>query len=401
MSQSSGTVEAVDGIDTADGVAGDESDESRLDRLLLLASDWATRRHLTDDDLVQLLDEVDLPARLYGRAISALDEAGYTVDVSDDTTEDSEASDDGGGWNVDGLSTFMRQSRHDVLSATQEVELGRRIEAGRLAEHALATTLGLPEDVRADLERVAHDGRAAFEVFARHNIRLVIHLASRAKGRSSAALDFEDLIQEGYIGLTRALEKWDCTRGLKFSTYATWWIRQSLSRALADKGETIRLPVYAAEMLRKILRTEQQLLQSNITPTVKRLAERTGVPQAKVRELLSWRNRVDSLHRLIGDGDAELHELLAADSSSEREHLALQRVLAETVDELLSQLRPQEAEIVRRRFGLDGRTPETLEEIGRSFGVTRERIRQIEARAIEKLKHPLRTQRLRAFVEAD
>ena len=388
---------------TADGEeARRAAADSEVGRVLSLATEWPIHGRLGSDVLATILDEVDLPARLFHVALAALSNAGITVhDVTDrsDVDDDGDGNDgnDEQGFDADGLSVFIARSRHELLSGPEEVALGERMERGRLAQLALEDAV--PPEARRDLEHFVRDGAAAAEELARHNIRLVVSIAAKAHRHTSPALELEDLVQEGYFGLARAIDKWDHHRGLKFSTYATWWIRQTVSRAIADKGSTVRLPVHAFDALRKLLRTEREIASAGIRPTVARVAQRTGVPIKQAKELLEWRNGVDSLNRLVASGNAELYELLRGPDTSEPELLVEQLMLADAVDNAVRTLDPRERDIIRRRFGLDGRDGETLEEIGQCLGLTRERIRQIEAKAITKLRHPIRSQSLRDFVE--
>lgn len=374
-----------------DGVEHSD-DEVLVGRLVVLAADWAENGRLSATDFDQILDQVALPARLYQMVSTALADAGITVyapthaELGDDESDSDMAA-------VDGFGAFLRRTRHEVLTQLQEVELGRRIDAGRRAQKVLEEHPDLDPDSTSAFARQVRMGHQAENEFALNNVRLVVHMATTLRHRSTVGLDFEDLIEEGYIGLCRAIDKWDHTLGLKFSTYATWWIRQAMERAVADKGPTIRLPVHAVETLRQILKVETAIANAGRRPTINAIAERADLPRAKVRSLLEWRNRVDSLDRLVGAGNWALGDSIADRGVGDIEEAAELMDLRDRVQTLVASLSKREQEVIRLRFGLDDGRVRTLEEVGKVFGVTRERIRQIESQVLEKLKGPSRSLR--------
>ena len=372
-----------------------------LDQLLSMLHRRAADGIVSRSCVTEALEAVELPARLYHEAMVEIGQAGLVIvdDPAEAWDAHADTGEDVAGWDQDGLSVFMQRTRHEVLTAAEEVELGRRIERGRLAAEALRQASSLGPEIKGDLLAQVRDGHEARQSFAASNMRLVIRLAANHRRHCSPALEFDDLIQEGYLGLTRAIEKWDCTRGLKFSTYATWWIRQSIARAIADKAATIRLPVHAHETLVRILRSEQQMAAAGVAPSIRRIAKQVQLPEAKVRELLSWRARIDSLHRLVGAGDVELHELLADDDASQPEAEAEHALLRAAIQSVVAELTPREADVIRRRFGLDGGEPQTLEEVGQAYNLTRERIRQLQAKAMVKLQKSSCKSRLLPLVE--
>jgi RNA polymerase sigma factor (sigma-70 family) len=257
------------------------------------------------------------------------------------------------------------------------------MERGRLAVRAIEERSETDAGALAQFRRWAQDGKAAENDLVAHNQRLVMSIARLFSSFESPGLDHEDLIQEGWAGLAHAVEKWDYRRGLKFSTYGTWWIRQAMSRAVADRGSTIRLPVHSREALNAILRAEAVLLAQGKRPSNRALSKVTSLSEARVKELLSWRNRMSSLDRMIELG-VPLVELDRSEESPE--HFAEIAVLVDQVSELVGSLSERDADVIRRRFGLEGRPVETLDQIGKRRGVTRERIRQIEERALRQLR---------------
>jgi RNA polymerase sigma factor (sigma-70 family) len=287
--------------------------------------------------------------------------------------------------------------RIKLLTAEQEVELSKRIEAGLFAEEKLAGTGPIPADLRADLRVVAAEGRAAKDHLLEANLRLVVSIAKRYTGRG---MPFLDLIQEGNLGLIRAVEKFDYTKGYKFSTYATWWIRQAISRAMADQARTIRIPVHMVEQLNRMVRVRRDLAtRLGREPTVAEIATALGVPQFQVLELTSYDREPVSLDQAVGDdGESSLGDFVAlVDPRHEAPDPAAQDVLREEVEIVLATLSQREQAVIRLRFGLDDGRQRTLDEVGREFGLSRERIRQIEKVTLVKLRDPARAQRLAAY----
>ncbi len=291
-----------------------------------------------------------------------------------------------------------------LLSADEEVSLAKRIEAGAAAASTIAEQIhaetwhDLPLAEQRRLRRIVADGHRARSELTSANLRLVVSIAKRYVGRSVPMLD---LIQEGNLGLMRAVEKFDYSKGFKFSTYATWWIRQAITRALADQSRTIRVPVHMVESINKVVRQQRAMLQKlEREPTLAELADAVDLSEAKVAEILRIAQQDPlSLDSPIGDEDDTSMADFIPDSAAAPLDVTARKMLAETVNEVLSDLSERESEVVRLRFGLvDGR-PRTLEEVGKEFGVTRERIRQIESKTLAKLRHPLRSDRLRDYLD--
>ena len=274
---------------------------------------------------------------------------------------------------------------YPLLTAEQEVELAQAIELGRVAELELAAA-ELTRSRRKTLDQQVADADAARRTFIQSNLRLVVSIAKRYQGTGMSLLD---LIQEGNLGLMRAVEKFDHRKGFKFSTYATWWIRQSIGRGIADKGRTIRLPSHLVDTMAVLSKTSSTMLkQLGREPTPEELANETGLPEDRVRLALRAAPDLISLSASIGDDDAELGDLLADDSADTAFEAAALSLARTDLQTLLDYLNPREREILSLRFGLQGEQPLTLDEVGQMFNVTRERIRQIEAKALTKLRHP-------------
>ncbi|WP_428961352.1 RNA polymerase sigma factor SigB [Micromonospora fluostatini] len=287
--------------------------------------------------------------------------------------------------------------RTKLLTAAQEVDLARRIEAGLFAEEKLTACTPLSVELRADLELVAAEGRAAKDHLLEANLRLVVSIAKRYTGRGMA---FLDLIQEGNLGLIRAVEKFDYTKGYKFSTYATWWIRQAITRAMADQARTIRIPVHMVEQVNRMVRARRELSVSlGREPTVAEVARAMDVPEFQVIELISYDREPVSLDQAVGeDGESALGDFVAAvDPRDEPGEGATEGELRNEVRVVLSTLSQREQAVIRLRFGLDDGRQRTLDEVGREFGLSRERIRQIEKVTLLKLRAPERAQRLEAY----
>ena len=293
-----------------------------------------------------------------------------------------------------------------LLNAGEEVELAQRIEKGtqaaaRLAElELLHGEKGVPFQLRRVEERAVVDGLQAKEHLIRANLRLVVSIAKRYRSRSLSILD---LVQEGNLGLIRAVDKFDYTRGFKFSTYATWWIRQAITRAIADQARTIRIPVHMVETINKVVRVQRQMHQeTGHEPSIEALAAAVALSEPKVREILKLNQDTVSLETPMGDeNDFSLGDTIEDDSAEMPADAATRTLLNEAVKQALSELNDREQAVVRLRFGLDDGQMRTLEEVGKEFGVTRERVRQIEAKTLAKLRHPIRSQRLKEFLEEE
>ncbi len=304
------------------------------------------------------------------------------------------------GATSDPVKDYLKQiGKVPLLNAEQEVELAKRIEAGLFAEEKLAEGgKSLPPDVRGDLDWIAEDGRRAKNHLLEANLRLVVSLAKRYTGRGML---FLDLIQEGNLGLIRAVEKFDYTKGYKFSTYATWWIRQAITRAMADQARTIRIPVHMVEVINKLARVQRQMLQDlGREPTPEELAAELDMTPEKVIEVQKYGREPISLHTPLGeDGDSEFGDLIEDSEAIQPGEAVSFTLLQEQLHSVLDTLSEREAGVVSMRFGLTDGQPKTLDEIGKVYGVTRERIRQIESKTMSKLRHPSRSQVLRDYLD--
>jgi len=297
----------------------------------------------------------------------------------------------------DSVHTYLKSiGRTSLLTAEQEVDLAKRIEAGLFAEHKLETATGLDEDYRRDLEMVAEDGRRAKAHMLEANLRLVVSVAKKYSDRGLSLLD---VVQEGNLGLIRAVEKFDYTKGYKFSTYAMWWIRQAIQRGFADSARTIRLPVHVLEMLSKLSRVERDMHQRlGREPTPEELAVELDRTPDQIEELLRTSRQPISLDSTIGeDGETSIGDLIEDVDAPEASELVDRQLMAEQLRSALDALTPREATIMAMRFGLYDGNPHTLDEIGRALGLTRERIRQLEKQSLSKLRHPSRAQPLLDF----
>jgi len=300
----------------------------------------------------------------------------------------------------DPVRMYLKEiGRVALLNAQEEVELAKRIDAGLQAASVLQSLpdkLNAPE--RRGLEWREYDGRRAKQHLVEANLRLVVSIAKRYVGRGMA---FLDLIQEGNLGLIRAVEKFDYTKGFKFSTYATWWIRQAITRAIADQARTIRIPVHMVETINKLARIQRQLLQDQgREPTAEEIASQMEMPPEKVREIQKISMEPVSLETPIGEEeDSNLGDFIEDSEAVVPLERASFRLLQEQLNTVLYTLSPREKEVIEMRFGLRDGQPRTLEDVGKRFGVTRERIRQIESKTLSKLRHPSRSQKLRDYLE--
>ncbi|WP_303246558.1 RNA polymerase sigma factor [Streptomyces sp. NA04227] len=303
------------------------------------------------------------------------------------------------GATADPVKDYLKQiGKVPLLNAEQEVELAKRIEAGLFAEDKLASADKLAPKLKRELEIIAEDGRRAKNHLLEANLRLVVSLAKRYTGRGML---FLDLIQEGNLGLIRAVEKFDYTKGYKFSTYATWWIRQAITRAMADQARTIRIPVHMVEVINKLARVQRQMLQDlGREPTPEELAKELDMTPEKVIEVQKYGREPISLHTPLGeDGDSEFGDLIEDSEAVVPADAVSFTLLQEQLHSVLDTLSEREAGVVSMRFGLTDGQPKTLDEIGKVYGVTRERIRQIESKTMSKLRHPSRSQVLRDYLD--
>ena len=307
-----------------------------------------------------------------------------------------------GGSTSDPVRMYLKEiGKVPLLTATEEVVLARCVEQGIAAADRLAdceeetVLLGNREGIAHD-ERLRREGMVAKRILVEANLRLVVSIAKRYRNRGMA---FLDLIQEGNLGLMRAVEKFDYTKGFKFSTYATWWIRQAITRAIADQARTIRIPVHMVDIINKVMRAQRQLLQDlGREPSVEEVADRAEMTPEKVREILRVSQETVSLEQPMGDDDFSLSDLIEDEGAIAPSEAAALAMLNEAVNEALSELSERERRVVRLRFGLDDGQMRTLEEVGREFGVTRERIRQIESKTLAKLRHPMHSGHLRDYL---
>ncbi|WP_091121047.1 RNA polymerase sigma factor [Nocardioides terrae] len=325
-------------------------------------------------------------------------EASFVVSAADDTDEP-EQQVMVAGATADPVKDYLKQiGKVPLLNAEMEVELAKRIEAGLFSEEKLAKGGKITAKLEEELEWIAEDGRRAKNHLLEANLRLVVSLAKRYTGRGML---FLDLIQEGNLGLIRAVEKFDYTKGYKFSTYATWWIRQAITRAMADQARTIRIPVHMVEVINKLARVQRQMLQDlGREPTPEELAKELDMTPEKVIEVQKYGREPISLHTPLGeDGDSEFGDLIEDSEAIVPADAVSFTLLQEQLHAVLDTLSEREAGVVSMRFGLTDGQPKTLDEIGKVYGVTRERIRQIESKTMSKLRHPSRSQVLRDYLD--
>ncbi len=347
----------------------------------------------------ELLEDAAAPAAPEGEPAEGEEESEGFV-LSDEDEDDAPAQQVAvAGATADPVKDYLKQiGKVPLLNAEQEVELAKRIEAGLFAEDKLASEDKLAPRLQRELEIIAEDGRRAKNHLLEANLRLVVSLAKRYTGRGML---FLDLIQEGNLGLIRAVEKFDYTKGYKFSTYATWWIRQAITRAMADQARTIRIPVHMVEVINKLARVQRQMLQDlGREPTPEELAKELDMTPEKVVEVQKYGREPISLHTPLGeDGDSEFGDLIEDSEAVVPADAVSFTLLQEQLHSVLDTLSEREAGVVSMRFGLTDGQPKTLDEIGKVYGVTRERIRQIESKTMSKLRHPSRSQVLRDYLD--
>ncbi|GCE75977.1 RNA polymerase sigma factor [Cellulomonas biazotea] len=353
----------------------------------------------TTEDVAEGDDEEGTPAAPAAKAEEeSEDSAGFVYSDADDDDAPVQQVVTAGAT-ADPVKDYLKQiGKVALLNAEQEVELAKRIEAGLFAEERLNAGITMEPKLRRELEWIAGDGRRAKNHLLEANLRLVVSLAKRYTGRGML---FLDLIQEGNLGLIRAVEKFDYTKGYKFSTYATWWIRQAITRAMADQARTIRIPVHMVEVINKLARVQRQMLQDlGREPTPEELAKELDMTPEKVVEVQKYGREPISLHTPLGeDGDSEFGDLIEDSEAVVPADAVSFTLLQEQLHQVLDTLSEREAGVVSMRFGLTDGQPKTLDEIGKVYGVTRERIRQIESKTMSKLRHPSRSQVLRDYLD--
>jgi RNA polymerase primary sigma factor len=387
-----------------------QEEPTAIERLLQLGR---TQGYVTYDDVMEVIPEAELNIEQLEDALATLIEMG--IEISDaeleepvekpagkkeaDTTLSAAADIDLTAIDIDdSISLYLKEiGRIPLLTAEQEVSLAKRMEAGRFAKRRLSKDGRMSLAKIEEQQYLIRDGQAAQEHLIKANSRLVVSVAKKYVGRG---VPFLDLIQEGNIGLIRAVKKFDYRRGYKFSTYATWWIRQAVTRAIADQGRTIRVPVHMYEQINRLARVSRQLVQElGRDPTMEEIAEELGVSPKKVERIIKVSQRPLSLEMPVGEeDDSFLGDFIEDGEAPSPTDQASQQLLREQIDDIFASLTPREVRILQLRFGLVDGYSYTLEEVGKKFGVTRERIRQIEAQALGRLRHPSRSRKLRDFL---
>ena len=392
------------------------------DKLNELLERGKKKGNLSSAELMDVLEEMDLETEQLDKIYDTMENLGIDTvgedyvpelaedgepapgeieELSEEEMVDPAAMMDAFGSD-DPVRMYLKEiGKVNLLTSDEEVELAQAMGAGNEAKSQLEELEQageeVPAEVRAELEKIIKKGEAAKQRLAEANLRLVVSIAKRYVGRG---MQFLDLIQEGNLGLIKAVEKFDYVKGFKFSTYATWWIRQAITRAIADQARTIRIPVHMVETINKVIRVSRQLLQElGHDPSPEEIAKEMGMPVDKVREILKIAQEPVSLETPIGEEeDSHLGDFIPDEDASEPAEAASFTLLKEQLVEVLGTLTPREEKVLKLRFGLeDGRT-RTLEEVGKEFNVTRERIRQIEAKALRKLRHPSRSKKLKDFL---
>ena len=379
---------------------------SPAEQLTELVALGRERGSLAMADVMVALDRADLPPEALDTAVRTLADEGIEVlDVSreEDTLTDTEIKQadravGGRAPTSDLVRIYLREiGRVPLLTAEDEVELAKQIEAGLFAEEKLAGVFPILGAIHGDLELLVGEGDKAKQRLIEANLRLVVSIAKRYIGRG---LVFLDLIQEGNLGLIRAVEKFDYTRGYKFSTYATWWIRQAITRAIADQARTIRVPVHMVETINKLARVQRQLHQElGREATTDEIAAEMGLEPERVAEIQRIAQEPVSLQSPIGEEESDLGDFIEDADAVVPIEAAAFIMLQDQLERVLDDLAEREQRIIQLRFGLSDGHPRTLEEVGREFGVTRERIRQIESKTLAKLRHPSRAQMLREYLD--
>ncbi|WP_202638904.1 RNA polymerase sigma factor RpoD [Bailinhaonella thermotolerans] len=375
------------------------SEPPSVDQVADLVARGRERGSVTVDDVAAALDRSELPADTLDRVVRMLAEQGVEVLEPQGDEDLTRADEEEAGKRAptsDLVRIYLREiGRVPLLTAEEEVELAKAIEAGLFADEKLGN--GASRLARPDLEQLVWDGGRAKQRLIEANLRLVVSIAKRYVGRGML---FLDLIQEGNLGLIRAVEKFDYTKGYKFSTYATWWIRQAITRAIADQARTIRIPVHMVETINKLVRVQRQLHQDlGREATPEEIAKEMDLPADRVVEIQRIAQEPVSLQSPIGEEDSDLGDFIEDADAVVPIEAAAFIMLQDQLEGILATLSEREQRIIQLRFGLTDGHPRTLEEVGREFGVTRERIRQIESKTLAKLRHPSRAQMLRDYLD--
>ena len=378
--------------------------EAQVDEVKDLVARGKQAGFLTSEDIGAALVAAELPPESMDAVLRLIaDEGIEIVETTDDELEEETAARDEEAQRTSATSDPVRMylkeiGRVPLLNAVEEVDLAKRVEAGLFASEKLVLDRDLPLKLMRELELIERDGQLAKKRLIEANLRLVVSIAKRYVGRGML---FLDLIQEGNLGLIRAVEKFDYTKGYKFSTYATWWIRQAITRAIADQARTIRIPVHMVETINKLVRIQRQLLQDlGREPTPEEIGKEMELPPERVREIQKLSQEPISLETPIGEEeDSNLGDFIEDSDAIVPIDAASFILLQEQLDAILHSLSDREKKVIQLRFGLTDGHPHTLEEVGKEFGVTRERIRQIESKTLSKLRHPSRSQKLRDYLE--
>jgi RNA polymerase primary sigma factor len=396
--------------DTAPAEA--QNEPNPIERLVALGRGQG---YVTYDDVMEAVPEAELNIEQLEDALATLIEMGIEIsdtELEEPVVEQKERTEKATVESTvtasdidltaididDSISLYLKEiGRIPLLTAEQEVSLAKRMEAGRDTKKRLGNNRNLSHQDRVQLSAIVRDGKSAQEHLIKANSRLVVSVAKKYVGRG---VPFLDLIQEGNIGLIRAVNKFDYRRGYKFSTYATWWIRQAVTRAIADQGRTIRVPVHMYEQINRLARVSRQLVQElGRDPTVEEIAGELGVSPKKVERTIKVSQRPLSLEMPVGEeDDSFLGDFIEDSDAPSPTDQASQQLLRDQIDDIFVSLTPREVRILQLRFGLVDGYSYTLEEVGKKFGVTRERIRQIEAQALGRLRHPSRSRKLRDFL---
>jgi len=378
------------------------SEAPSIDQVADLVARGKERGGVTVDDVAAALDRSDLPADSLERVVRLLAEQGVEVLEVQNEPEELTRVDEGDlgkrAPTSDLVRIYLREiGRVPLLTAEDEVELAKSIEAGLFAEEKMAHAAIMSRAEQLDLEQLARHGMRAKQRLIEANLRLVVSIAKRYVGRGML---FLDLIQEGNLGLIRAVEKFDYTKGYKFSTYATWWIRQAITRAIADQARTIRIPVHMVETINKLVRVQRQLHQDlGREPIPEEIGLEMGLSPERVVEIQRIAQEPVSLQSPIGEEDSDLGDFIEDADAVVPIEAAAFILLQDQLEDILATLSDREQRIIQLRFGLADGHPRTLEEVGREFGVTRERIRQIESKTLAKLRHPSRAQTLKEYLD--